>query len=323
MISIIIPVYNAGKSIEACLSSLRRQSVPSNSYEIIIVDDGSTDGGVEKPGQRGVRVIRQHNQGPAVARNSGTASAKGDILLFIDADCVAHTNWIEEMLKPFNDPAVVGVVGAYKTHQSGLVPQFIQLEFEERYRKYQQRETVDCAASHSAGFRRKVFLDMGGFSPSLLMNEDVDLSYRISHKGGKIIFNPGAIVYHQHPKTIRKYFITKFWRGYWRAIVYLRYPKKAVSDSYTPQMLKLQVFMVYILLFSLFMSLFYTRAMIIGGASILFSSLSMGKFCIDASRHSLKAGIISMPLLWTRAIAIALGAASGIIATALRRGEIT
>jgi len=100
-ISIIIPAYNAEKAIKECLSSLTNQSLSRNKYEIIVVDDGSTDRTCEIAKKYKVNVISQGNGGPAVARNRGAREARGDILIFTDSDCIADKDFIEKMIKPF------------------------------------------------------------------------------------------------------------------------------------------------------------------------------------------------------------------------------
>ncbi|HMN59432.1 MAG TPA: glycosyltransferase family A protein, partial [Anaerolinea sp.] len=95
----------------------------------IVVDDGSTDATSAVAESRGVRVISQSNAGPAAARNRGADLATGEILAFTDADCIPTADWLRELVRPFVDPAVVGVKGAYATTEVGLVPRFVQCEY--------------------------------------------------------------------------------------------------------------------------------------------------------------------------------------------------
>lgn len=251
-VTVVIPAYNATKTIGDGLESFARQSFPAAEVELIIVDDGSTDGTPEYleayaeswgPEQPRLRVMRQAHQGPAAARNLGAEAAQGEFLLFTDADCVPHADWIKEMMAPFQSPGIAAVKGAYKTKQRSLVARFAQAEFEARYRQLATAEYVDVVFSYSAGFRREVFRTIGGFDTSFPVadNEDTDLSYRVATAGYKIKFNPAAIIYHQHPATLRQYLRKKHSRAYWRVMVYKRFPGKAIRDSYTPQTLKLQI----------------------------------------------------------------------------------
>lgn len=246
MISIIIPAYNAEKELPGCLTALKNQTLPPD--EIIVVDDGSTDQTVRIANQYKVKVIHQANQGPATARNTGVAAAIGDLILFTDSDCQPEPTWVERMVKPFDDPRVQSVKGSYKTCQPAPAARLVQCEFEERYQLLKKSEWIDFVDAHAAAFIKKTFVEIGGFDPGFpkANNEDVDLSYRMAAAGNKMVFAPNAVVYHQHPDTFSKYFRLKTGRGYWRMIVYRHHPGKAVRDSYTPQLLKFQILLVYL-----------------------------------------------------------------------------
>ncbi|MGQ9494615.1 MAG: glycosyltransferase [Anaerolineae bacterium] len=240
--SVIIPAYNAQTTIARCLTALRQQTVAPDDYEIIVVDDASSDGTVEVAQANGAIVIGQTvRRGPAAARNAGAAQAHGDVLLFLDADCEAAPDWCAEMLRPLTNPTVCGVYGAYRTRQTECVARFAQAEFEERYAHLAQRKDIDFIATHAAAIRRDVFLAQGGFRLDMWGNEDVELAFRLTRSGHRLIFAPNAIVYHEHPSTLRRYLQTKVSRGYWRTLAYARHPPKVLTDAYTPPWLKLQV----------------------------------------------------------------------------------
>src|SRR3972149_1770904 len=112
-ISIIVPVYNNSQDLLECLSALRASSYPNS--EIIVVDDASTDGTHLIATRTGVRVLRlTENSGPAPARNHGVRHAKGNILIFVDADVVVSPGVISRMVKVFEEhPDVAAVFGSY------------------------------------------------------------------------------------------------------------------------------------------------------------------------------------------------------------------
>ena len=250
-VSVIVPAYNAQKTIGQCIEALLSQKYQRENYEVIVIDDGSTDGTAEIVKTYPVKYLYQRNQGPATARNVGVKEAQGEIILFTDSDCVPSDNWIAEMVKPFEDKEVVAVKGAYKTRQKSLTARFAQLEFEERFEMLKKAESIDMVDTYSAGYRKDIFLLMGGFDPyfPVANNEDTELSYRMSKLGYKMVFNADAIVYHlNHPSSIRRYARLKFWRGYWRTVVYKRFPDKMLKDTYTPQTLKLQILSLFLLI---------------------------------------------------------------------------
>jgi len=321
MISIVIPAYNAADTIEGCLQSLLNQTVPQDKYEILVVNDGSTDKTAEIVQSLGVKCLTQKNKGPAAARNLGAMEATGDIILFTDSDCVANKDWVKEMKTPFENPIVMGVKGRYKTHQREMVARFVQMEFEERYELQmgtipiwaspEKHEFIDFVDSYSAAFRKDAFWDVGGFDESFpkANNEDVDLSYKLSSKGYKMVFNPEAVVYHRHPNSLRRYFKTKLGRGYWRMFVYKRFPRKAIKDSYTPQSLKLQILLFYLSLASL-SGLFLGFKYLPIPTGFLFL-LTMIPFSLRALRKDIRVGLLSPFFLTLRAVAIGIGAIAG------------
>lgn len=238
-VSVVIPVYNGEKYITQCLDGLVKQTRPAD--EVIVVDDGSTDRSAILAEAKLVRVIHQKNRGPAAARNTGIQQASGEWILFTDCDCQPDPCWVMEMLNSLKNPEVAGVKGTYATRQTGIVPRLVQFEFEERYDLMEKFPVIDFIDTYSAGFRRQVLQEMGGFNASLIKNEDVDLSYRLASAGKKLLFNRKALVFHNHPESWWAYFSTKAKKAYWRTIVYRRHPGKAIKDTYTPQLLKVQI----------------------------------------------------------------------------------
>lgn len=309
-VSVAVPAYNAEKTINACLAALVGQTYPQGLREIIVVDDGSTDSTPDIVGRYPVKLIRQSNKGPASARNAGAKASTGEIIMFTDSDCVPEPDWIGQMLKPFADPAVCAAKGAYKSNQPQLTARFSQVEFEERFELLKKAGYIDMVDTYSAAFRREVFFGAGGFDESFpaANNEDTDLSYKLSLAGKKMTFNPDAIVYHMgHPACVSRYLKVKFWRGYWRMVVYERYPKKMVKDTYTPQSLKAQVALVYgaipVFAAGLFIPWFLWLTAAILGAFIA----TTVPFAVFAARRDLPVGVLAPFYLVLRALAIGGG----------------
>ncbi len=162
-VSVIVPTWNGAGKIKHCLAALHSQNF-DRPFEIIVVNDGSTDDTVEvAAGYPRVRVISQPNAGPAAARNRGAREALGDIVVFTDDDCEPLSGWLTEMSKPFADPEVVGAKGVYRTRQKGIVPRFVQIEYEDRYRRMGRLSQIDFIDTYSAAFRRERFLEMDGY----------------------------------------------------------------------------------------------------------------------------------------------------------------
>ena len=310
-VSAIVPVYNAQVFIGKCIEALLDQTYNIEDYEIIVVDDGSNDRTCSIVKSYPVKYIYQENYGPATARNKGAEKAKGEIILFTDSDCVPDRNWIMEMLKPFESPGVIAVKGAYRTEQRSVVARFSQLEFEERFDMLKKAESIDMVDTYSAGYRKEVFLKMGGFDTSFPVanNEDTDLSYRMSEGGHKMVFNPDAIVYHlKHPDSIKEYARLKFWRGYWRMIVYKKFSNKMVKDTYTPQALKLQILSLFLLVMSVpFALLCQPYGVYLLSFVVVLLGLLLLPFTVGAIKKDPFVGTFTPFLLIVRAVSIGLG----------------
>ncbi len=318
-ISVVVPAYNAAPTIGACLEGLLAQSVPRHRYEVIVVDDGSDDQTKQVVRGYDVHLIDQPHQGPARARNRGVAEARGEIVLFTDADCVPANDWIGQMVTPFEDPEVVGVKGAYRTRQKGILPRFVQCEYEERYQRMARLRQIDFIDTYAAGYRREVFLEQGGFDiryPDASV-EDQEFSFRLAERGYKMIFNPQAVVYHQHPRTVGAYFKRKFNIGYWKVMVLQRHPQKAVSDSHTPQSLKVQMGVVLLLIPVVGLVVLTGLVLPFLVAAILYA-VSVLPFVVRTLPRDPLVALLSPFLLFVRAVALGCGMQKGLWDLAFR-----
>lgn len=239
-ISVVIPAYNAEATIGACLSALRGQQWPEP-FEIIVVDDGSTDRTAETARLAGAAVISTPRARPAAARNAGIRAASGAIICCTDADCAPHPDWLQQLTKPFDDGAVAACKGTYRTRQRELVARFVQLEYEDKYDLLRRQEFIDFIDTYSAAYRRDVLLANGGFDERFDYLEDQELSFRLAARGCRMRFCEAAVVEHRHSATLRAYLRKKFLIGYWKAQVVRRFPERLKSDSHTPQVMKAQM----------------------------------------------------------------------------------
>ncbi len=322
-VSVIIPTYNAADRLRECLQALEKQNFPREQYEIIVVDDGSTDATALIIKNYYVRYYYQMNKGPAAARNKGVKMAIGNIILFTDSDCIPDNNWIKEMVSSFQSPEIAGVKGTYKTAQRALWARFAQIEFIERYKLLLKNKYIDMIDTYSAGYRKNLFLSMGGFDTSFPVpnNEDTDLSYRMSLNGYKMVFNPDAIVWHTgHPDTTMKYVKLKFWRGYWRMVVYQRYSAKIIKDSYTPQALKLQILFAFISIPCLISMSFAPKLIFYFSLFWVFSFIAASlSFILMATKQDVTIGILSPLFLFIRALSLGSGVCYRIMKSSLMK----
>lgn len=315
LISIIVPVRNGAATLPACLDALAAQTLPRDRYEVIVVDDGSTDDTAALARRDGVNCVSIPNAGPAAARNHGARHARGEFLLFTDADCVPAPHWAEALLAAFADLAVVGAKGAYRTRERGLAPRFVQLEYLSKYERMARLPSIDFIDTYSAAYRRDVFLANGGFdvsfpTPSV---EDQEFSFRLAGKGYRMVFAPQAVVYHRHDLTLAEYVKRKFRIGYWKAFLLPRHPEKTFKDSHTPISQRLQIALLGAAGIALALSWLIPGAL---AASIVllaaFAVFSL-PFLAFILKHDPAVVIIAPVLLVIRAAALGAGLAAGFI----------
>ncbi len=313
--SVIIPVHNGEKTIADCLRSILSQKT-NFPFEVIVVNDGSTDNTAAIAKQfKKTRLVSQKRQGPAVARNNGARIAEGNVIVFVDSDCVAAADWLQEMVSPLQSTEIAGVQGRYKSKQRQLIARLVQLEIEQRHDKMAESKFIDFMGSYSAAYRKSVFREMQGFDTSFPMasGEDTDLSFRINKKGHKLFFNPKAIVFHTHPSSFGHYLRVKFYRAFWRVKVYGKHKGKIAKDSYTSQAIKGQIVLSFILFISLIAAIFSPIATYAAGMLALLLFLSGLPFAAWAFKRDKAVGLIAPFVSVIRAIVFAAGLALGTI----------
>ncbi len=198
-ISVVIPAYNGGTQLDECLNALARLATAPS--EIIVVDDGSTDGSIQRAAEHslGVRILATSGRmGPATARNMGAQAATGDILFFLDADVCVHADATERLAAAFADPAIDAVIGSYDDDPSSR-------DFLSQYKNLMHCFVHQNARSEASTFwsgcgaiRREIFLTMSGFDASYRRPaiEDIELGYRLCHAGRRILLDRDLRVKH-------------------------------------------------------------------------------------------------------------------------------
>jgi GT2 family glycosyltransferase len=317
LVSVIIPTYNGRLRIKNTLDALQAQDFKGE-YELIVVDDGSWDQTADlvRSYDQGIKVISQPNQGPGVARNNGARHAQGKIILFTDDDCIPEKNWLREMLQPFSENSdLVGVKGRYRTEQKDIIARFVQLEYEDKYDYMVREKYIDFIDTYSAAFQRRVFLELGGYDTEfpVACAEDVELSYRLSKKGYKMVFASKAVVRHTHPARLKAYLKKKFKFAYWRVIAVKKNPQKIVRDSHTPQVMKMQLIFPPVCLFPVLLVFFFPKFLIISGLGFIGFILTTVPFIYKAMRKDKVVGFLSPFLLFSRTCAQFLGVVGGLL----------
>jgi glycosyltransferase involved in cell wall biosynthesis len=311
-ISVVIPARNEAGQIAQCLQSLRNHNLAPDQYELIVVDDGSEDDTADVAQRNGARVIRQPKKGAAAARNRGIAEARGDIVLFTDADCIADEHWVERLGKPLIQASIQGTVGRIVSRQRHWLARLIQAELDERYSRMQQHRLIDFINTGNCGFKRAI-LDENHFDESFARIEDLELSFRLARGGNRMIFVQDAIVDHKHPQNLWVYLKRKFHYASFASLLYRRYPDKILSDSRTPSYLRWQLMLVSLAMVSIPFAILWTQFLLFSLVCFAGAIALSFSFCRRAAHESLALGLIAPFFTLLGNLAFASGTVKGLL----------
>jgi glycosyltransferase involved in cell wall biosynthesis len=205
LVSVVIPARNESAGIAALVHAVAAQDTRGKALEVIVVDDASTDGTVAAAQQAGARVIElgagTASGNPALARNRGAASAGGDPIVFLDADCTPGAGWLSRLLEAHD--AGADVVGGSLDLPLGLSA-MARCDYYCGWYHVHSRRPAGEVPNHPPGnlsVRRDAFLQAGGFTeqqPIAYAHEELAWQSAVRRAGGRIVFEPGATVYHHN-----------------------------------------------------------------------------------------------------------------------------
>ncbi len=224
--SVIVCTFNGSRTLSKCLESLLRLDYPN--YEVIVVNDGSTDTTAKIASNYGFRVITTENRGLSSARNTGLNAATGEIVAYIDDDAHADPHWLRYLASTFMNTQHVGVGGPnIAPPDDGLIAECVA---------HSPGNPVhillsDSEAEHIPGcnmaFRKSALAAIGGFDPQFcIAGDDVDVCWRLQQHGWTLGYSPGAMVWHHRRNSIRAYWKQQFNYGKAESFLEKKWPEK-------------------------------------------------------------------------------------------------
>lgn len=195
-ISVVIPVYNSAEYLSVCLTALARSTRAPD--ECIVVDDGSTDASAGVARAAGVQVLETGGRyGPSRARNLGARAARGDLLVFLDADVAIHEGTLAGIADRFErEPELDALIGSYDDEPSS--PDFLS-QYRNMQHCYVHRRACRLASTFwtaCGAVRPEVFWAHGGFDENCWAIEDIEFGYRMHAASRRIALDPGLQVKH-------------------------------------------------------------------------------------------------------------------------------
>ncbi len=211
--SIIIPVRNRSEEIKRCVAACYAQNYSAKDFEVVVVDNGSTDETARSAVQTGARVVSEPTPNRCLARNMGTKVARGRWIVFTDSDCEPSPEWLarlaeaEKKIEASGGKKIGAIAGAIVSGQSrSAVETYIAARKwidQEKFLAGQGRFSPPFAATANLAIRADVFREVGEFDPALsIAGEDADWCWRAADRGWGIHFAPEAKVVHHHRATV-------------------------------------------------------------------------------------------------------------------------
>ena len=232
-LSIVIPTLNEEAHIRKCLTALADTLPSSVPFEVLIIDNGSTDRTLDIAlSFDDILDLKLHQKlfsSISSLRNLGASFARAGILVFLDADCIAPRDWIDRLATAFSTEVGTSIIGsryrapecstwvarAWERGQDGIV-----------------RRSVAYIPGGTMAMRMSVFHKLGGFDPTLVTNEDAELCRRARAAAVEVIADPGlAVVHLGTSQTLKTFYRRQFWHGTHVTKVFLRAPFKSGNEK--------------------------------------------------------------------------------------------
>src|SRR5215468_6248554 len=206
-ISVVIPHLNQAENLKKCLASLAGQALDPDLFEIVVVDNGSVTAPEEVVAQYPrARLLRESSPGPGPARNLGVRAASADMIAFIDADCIAHPQWLSAVIQTLNAQPSGTILGGdvmiWREEGQGMTA----LEAYESVFAYLQKRYIEQHGFSGTGnlaMRRTDFDKVGPFA-GIQFAEDIQWGQRARAAGCTFLYVPDMIIFHPARKSMRE-----------------------------------------------------------------------------------------------------------------------
>jgi cellulose synthase/poly-beta-1,6-N-acetylglucosamine synthase-like glycosyltransferase len=204
---VIVPVRDGEPTIAGCLDAILATDFPAAHREILVVDNGSSDGTATLIQSRPVRYLREPKRGVSNARNRGIAESTGEILAFVDADCLVEPQWLTELIRPFEDPQVGSVAGDLQHVPAKTAAERQAARLLGNWQRFAFNSNPAYPITANAAYRRDVLERIGTFDPHMTRAQDVELGLRFQERSGRrLAYAEAATARHRNRTTQRGFF---------------------------------------------------------------------------------------------------------------------
>jgi glycosyltransferase involved in cell wall biosynthesis len=225
-VSVVVCTYNDERTLPGCFDGLRDLEYPD--YEVIVVNDGSTDATDAITLEYGFRLISTENRGLASARNAGLHAATGEIVAYIDADARPDSHWLSHLVVSFLKSSHVGIGGPnIPPSGDGAMAECVANAPGGPIHVLLSDQLAEHIPGCNMAFWKKSLEAIGGFDPQFwVAGDDVDICWRLQEKGWTVGFSPGAVVWHHRRSSIHGYVKQQFEYGKAEALLERKWPER-------------------------------------------------------------------------------------------------
>jgi GT2 family glycosyltransferase len=231
-VSVVVCSCNGAQTVAETLAALEDMEYPD--YEIIVIDDGSTDQTSAIASKHNVRLIRTENRGLSVARNLGLKAATGEIIAYIDDDAYPDPHWLTYLVAAFLHTEHAGVGGPnIAVPGDGAIADCVANAPGGPIHVLLSDDVAEHIPGCNMAFRREKLLAIGGFDPRFrVAGDDVDICWRLQERGWTIGFAPSAVVWHHRRNSIKRYLKQQFGYAKAEALLAEKWPGKYNSAGH-------------------------------------------------------------------------------------------
>jgi GT2 family glycosyltransferase len=226
-VSVVVCTYNGGRTLDDCLRSLLELDYPD--YEVILVDDGSTDDTRAIAGRYApsIRAIHQENLGLSAARNAGLREATGKVIVYTDSDCVADPDWLTLLIHQLRRTGAAAVGGPNLSPEDGPTAACVAAAPGQPTHVLESDQVAEHIPGCNMAFRREALALINGFDPVYRKaGDDVDICWRLQQAGAWITYSPGAFIWHHRRQTPKSYLKQQAGYGEAEALLRFKHPDK-------------------------------------------------------------------------------------------------
>ena len=225
-VSVVVCSYNGGRTLDQCLRSFRGVSYPD--FEVILVDDGSTDDTREIAARfPEVRAIHQENMGLSEARNVGLRAATGSVIAYTDSDCVADPDWLTLLVHQLDRSGAAAVGGPNLSPEDGPTAACVGASPGQPTHVLETDQVAEHVPGCNMAFRKDALFEVRGFDPHYRKaGDDVDVCWRLQQAGMWVTFSPGAFVWHHRRQTPKAYLRQQAGYGEAEALLSFMHPER-------------------------------------------------------------------------------------------------